>query len=73
MLRWELITLHKHTGLVLAFLLVINELTHARLLTPVKMPSNHIWYKGAGIKHTIKVAHNTLLSHTPTGNSSDKN
>lgn len=66
--------LHKHKGLVLAFLLIINRITHASLYIPVKMPSKSTYrLKGAGIKHTKLVAHNALLNHTPTGYSSDKN
>lgn len=44
--------LHKHIGLVPAFLLVISEYTHARLPNPVKMASKSTYDKGAGIKHT---------------------
>lgn len=65
--------LHKHIGLVLAFLLVISELTHARIPIPVKMPSKPSTDIKELVSSTLKVAHNTLLSHTPTGNSSDKN
>lgn len=36
--RWAA-RLHKHKGLVLAFPLVVNKITHASLRIPVKMPS----------------------------------
>lgn len=48
MLRWVFI-LHKHIGLVLAFLLVVSKLTHARILVPVKMPST----PSTGIKELV--------------------
>ena len=37
MLRWVL-TPHKHKGLVLAFLLILNKITHASIHAPVRMP-----------------------------------
>ena len=64
---------HEHKGLVPAFLLVFNRITHASIHAPVRMPSKSLRLKGAGIKRTMPVAHNALLSHTPTGDSSDKN
>lgn len=35
--RWVTLP-HKHKGLVLAFLLAINKITHVSLHAPVKMP-----------------------------------
>lgn len=75
MLRWVFLP-HKHLkGLVPAFLLALSKITHASLYPPVRIPSKSNRLKGVGIKYTPDqgVAHNTLLSHTPTGNSSDKN
>lgn len=73
MLRWAC-KLHKHIGLVPAFLLIFNRITHASIRPPVKMPFKLLRItKGAGIKHAHKAANDTLQSHAPTGNSSDKN
>ena len=64
---------HEHKGLVPAFLLVFNRITHASIRTSVRMPSKSLRLKGAGNKHAAPAAHNTLLNHTPTGDNSDKN
>ena len=64
---------HEHKGLVPAFLLVFNRITHASIRTPVRMPSKSLRLKRAGINHATPAAHNTLLNHTPMGDSSDKN
>lgn len=64
---------HKHTGLVLAFLLILNKITHASIRAPVRMPPDPKDQKEQVSSTPITVAHNALLNHTPTGNSSDKN
>lgn len=71
MLRWVFI-LHKHIGLVLAFLLIFSRLTHASILAPVRMPSISNKDQKVQVSSTLyQVAHDTLLYHTPTGHSSD--
>lgn len=71
MLRWVFI-LHKHIGLVLAFLLTLSTLTHASILAPVRMPSISIKdQKEQILSSLIRAAHDILLHHTPTGHSSD--
>lgn len=66
--------LHKHIGLVPAFLLVYDKITHASIRPTVKTPFSLYKSKGAGIKHAnLRQLVTPCLRHTPTGDSSDKN